>query len=305
MERILGNSYFLPSQVVIGGYKVGDDLLLIDTGNDDSSVRKAIRDFEGINVKAIFNTHSHADHCGGNSYIQRQFDVITIAPELEHSFIEQPILEPTYLYGAFPLKTLHNKFLLAKPSQVKWIITTETEIKIDLNGESHLFTLLPLKGHSPNMYGLITPDGIAYLGDALISEAMIEKHPLIFTYNVGEHLKSIERLRNLEANGYVIAHGGVYDHIDHLCDANMEVLVRTQNLILNRLENSSCTIDEIHGFLFDAYNLSENVPQHLLNRSVVKAHLQYLVDLEKVIVQSKKGQLYFELSQGDDKVIKL
>lgn len=296
MERILGNSYFLPSQVVIGGYMVGDDLLLIDTGNDDSSVRKAIRDFEGINVKAIFNTHSHADHCGGNSYIQRQFDVVTIAPELEHSFIEQPILEPTYLYGAFPLKILHNKFLLAKPSKVDRIITTETEIKIDMNGESHLFTLLPLKGHSPNMYGIITPDGIAYLGDALISESMIEKHPLIFTYDVGEHMKSIESLRTLEANGYVLAHGGLYDHLDHLLDANMEVLLRTQNLILNHLKTGSYTIDEIHGILFETYNLSENVPQHLLNRSVVKAHLQYLVDLEKLIVLSKKGQLCFELS---------
>lgn len=109
-------------------------------------------------------------------------------------------------------------------------------------------------------------------------------------------MKSIESLRTLEANGYVIAHGGVYDHIDHLLDANMEVLIRTQNLILNHLESGSHTIDEIHSFLFETYDLSENVPQHLLNRSVVKAHLQYLVDLEKIIVLSKKGQLFFELS---------
>lgn len=296
MERLLANSYFLPSQVVIGGYKVGDDLLLIDTGNDDSSVRKAIRDFDNINVKAIFNTHSHADHCGGNSYIQRQFNVITIAPELEHSFIEQPILEPSYLYGAFPLKILHNKFLLAKSSQVNQIITSETFIEIELGGENHQFTLIPLKGHSPNMYGIVTPDGIAYLGDALISESMIEKHPLIFTFNVGEHLKSIESLRTLKANGYVIAHGGHYDHLDHLIDANMEVLLRTQNLIIDCLKNKPCTIDEIHGFLYETYNLSENVPQHLLNRSVVKAHLQHLTDLGKIIIQSKKGLLCFELS---------
>ena len=110
LQHIKGNSYFFQSPSSIGGYKRGDQLLLFDTGNDDSSIKKAIRAFDNIKVIAVFNTHSHADHCGGNAYLSKQFSMPIYAPQLEQSFIENPILEPTYLFSASPTMSLQNKF---------------------------------------------------------------------------------------------------------------------------------------------------------------------------------------------------
>jgi glyoxylase-like metal-dependent hydrolase (beta-lactamase superfamily II) len=70
------------------------DLLLVDTGLDGAVVRKAIRPFlqAGYQVKAILNTHSHADHIGGNSELVKRTGCAVWAPALEvpSSFTASP-----------------------------------------------------------------------------------------------------------------------------------------------------------------------------------------------------------------------
>jgi glyoxylase-like metal-dependent hydrolase (beta-lactamase superfamily II) len=291
MLQILGNSYYFPSQVVIGGYKIDNQLLLIDSGNDDSSVRKAYRDFGDIQIIGVLNTHSHADHCGGNAFIQNRFNAPIYAPSLEQAFIEAPILEPTYLYGAYPLQTLQNKFLMAKPSKVTHVITEEESISINFDGDTHLFEAISLKGHSPNQFGFRTPDDILYLGDALIGSEIVAKHPLIFTYDVTQHLKSLEKLRTLSARGYVIAHGGYVQEIESIIASNYKALMETQDMIHDLVAKASCTFDTLHQRLSDRYNLTENVSQNLLNRSVIHAHVKHLVDNGSLDITVEAGKL--------------
>ena len=290
MKHIRGNTYYAPEGVVIGAYKVENALLLIDSGNDDSSARKAIRDFEDIAVNAVFNTHSHADHCGGNAFLQKRFGATIIAPSLEAAFIENPVLEPTYLYGAAPLKALHNKFLMATPSKVN-ITLDDTPFDFVLSGEAVHFKTVRLNGHSPNQHALITPDDIAFLGDALVSETVVSKHPLIFTYDVTAHLASLETLKTLQASAYVIAHGGLYTSISDLIDINKNALLETQMHLHTQIKKGKTSIDKLHSALCDHYQLTENLNQHLLNRSVLMAHITALVDAQLCQITSEKGHL--------------
>lgn len=291
MQNIKGNSYYFQAPVCIGGVMVDHELLLIDSGNDDSSVRKAYRDLEGVTVIGVLNTHSHADHCGGNAYIQRQFNAPVYAPEIESAFIESPILEPVYLYGAYPLDVLQNKFLMAKPSIVNHKIKKDDSIEFVFQARSYQIKTIGLAGHSPNQMGFLTEDNIAYLGDALIATEMIQKHPLIFTYNVTEHYASLKTLETLNAEGYVIAHGGYYEDIHQLIIDNRRALDQTQEKILHLINQEPKSFDDIHKYLCDVYQLTESVPQHLLNRSVVKAHVGHLIDSGLLIISSDTGQL--------------
>lgn len=73
--------------------------------------------------KAIVNTHSHADHCGGNRYIKERTGATIYASEIESAIIQYPLLEPLYLFsGASPLRDLRNKFLMAQSSSVDHVI---------------------------------------------------------------------------------------------------------------------------------------------------------------------------------------
>lgn len=287
MEKIRGNSYYFNARTAIGAYKTDDQLILIDAGNDDSSIKKAIKSFGDIHVSTILNTHSHADHCGGNAYIQKQHNCNIYAPVLESAFIENPVLEPTYLYGAAPLETLKNKFLYVKPSVVTHPILGDEPVII---GDGLVFKPILLAGHSPNQMGYLTDDGIAYLGDALVSEEISEKHPLIFTFDVQEHLNSLERLKSLEAHGYVIAHGGYYENIQALIHSNHEALIQIHHYILEILKHGPCTIDGLHAKLVTLYHLEEQLSQAFLNRSVIMAHLKYLVDQNALVLEFVRGR---------------
>ncbi len=294
MEHLRGNSYFFNARTAFGGYKIDDQLILIDSGNDDSSVKKAIRPFGEICIDAVINTHSHADHCGGNAYVQKQFGSDIYAPVLEKAFIENPILEPTYLFGASPLEALKNKFLYVKPSIVTHTLVESGAFQVKAGDHSIEMTALALPGHAPNQMGYITPDGIAYLGDALVSEDITQKHPLIFTFDVKQHLESLEQLRAVKAHGYVIAHGGYYEEIEPLITANQNALLATQDEILNCLQQGECTLDAVHEYLAQLYHLEENISQAYLNRSVIMAHVKHLVESSKIELLIQRGKILLQ-----------
>ena len=115
--NVSGNSYYIQSPAKIGLVKLNDsEVCLIDSGNDKDAGRK-VRQFLEANswhLKAIYNTHSNADHIGGNKYLQSQTGCKIFAPGIECDFTRHTILEPSFLYGGYPPKELRHKFLMAQ-----------------------------------------------------------------------------------------------------------------------------------------------------------------------------------------------
>ena len=291
MKNIKGKTFFHESAVCIGGFKSGNELLVIDSGNDDSSAKKAVRGFDNINVRYLFNTHSHADHCGGNSFYSKRYNSAVIAPEGEAAFIQDPLLEPVYLYGSYPPSEMKNKFLFAKPSRVDIIVGERKDLKFRFAEEEYLFKFITLKGHSPDMHGIITPDNIAFLGDALLGAGILEKHGLMFSFDVKSHLESLESLKSLSADGFVLAHGGYSDDITNLIDLNIKSLQTVSGIIVEICSSGSVTFDDLHNQLYERFNLRENLSLNILNRSIIKAHVQYLHDSSEVELYAASGKL--------------
>ena len=111
------NSYYIQSPAKIGLYKLNEaEVCLIDSGSDKDAGRKVrqILDKNGWRLTAVYNTHSNADHIGGNQYLQGQTGCMIYAPGIERDFTNSPVLEPAFLYGGYPPKDLRHKFLMAK-----------------------------------------------------------------------------------------------------------------------------------------------------------------------------------------------
>lgn len=267
-------TYYIKNPTNIGIYKIDDEnVFIIDTGNDKDAGKKILKIIEeqGWKVKGIINTHSNADHIGGNKVIQDRTNCDIYGYNIEKTITEYPILEPSFLYGGYPFKELKNKFLLAKESIVKSIENNLPEGLEYIN----------LKGHFFDMIGIKTSDNIVFLADSLFSEETITKYHLFFIYDVREYLNTLEQLKELKAELYIPSHVEATKNINELIEINKNKIYEIIEMIYNECEKE-VTFEEILKNVFDKYNLVMNINQYVLIGSTIKSYLSYLKDENRI-----------------------
>ncbi len=211
LVKVGDRTYYIKNATNIGVYKIDDNnVYLIDTGNDKEAGKKILKiiDEQGWNVKGIINTHSNADHIGGNKVIQDRTNSSVLAYGIEKTFTEFPMLESSFLYGGYPFKDIRNKFLFAKESVV-------TSIENNLPEGLEYFTL---KGHFFDMIGVKTSDDVYFLADSLFSEETITKYHLFFIYDVKEYFNTLDYLSTLNGNLYIPSHCDMTSDISSLIE---------------------------------------------------------------------------------------
>ncbi len=265
--QVAQNSYYIQSPAKIGLVTEGDTAYLIDSGNDKDAGKKIkkILDGMGLKLKAIYNTHSHADHIGGNRYLQEQTGCEIYARGLEAAFTRTPYLEPAYLYGANPPSSLRHKFLMAQPSQVEEL----TEDVLPRGWE-----MIPLPGHAFDMVGFRT-GRVIYLADCLTGHATLEKYRITFLVDPDLYLKTLEKVRELEADWFIPAHADATQDIRSLAEENMACVHEIASRILE-VCGEPAGFESILRNLFMAYELPMTFEQHALVGSTVRSYLTYL-----------------------------
>lgn len=279
-------TYYIKNATNIGIYKVDNkNIYLIDTGNDKEAGKKILKIVEeqGWNILGIINTHSNADHIGGNKVIQERTGCKVLAYQIEKSFIEYPILEPSFLYGGYPFKELQNKFLCANPSKV---LEIENNLPVGLE-------YFPLKGHFLSMIGIKTSDNVYFLGDALFSEETISKYHLFFLYDVREFLNTLESLSNLNGQIYIPSHVNATNTLAILIELNTNKVEEIVGKILKICEQEK-TFESILKEIFDVYHLTMNPNQYVLVGSTIKSYLSYLHEEKKLSYEFKANQMVWK-----------
>ena len=284
LTKISDKCYYINCPAKIGIYLQSEnEVYLIDSGNDKDAGRKVrkILDENGWKLKGIINTHSNADHIGGNQYLQQQTGCKVFADGIEKAFTEYPVLEPSFLYGGYPPKDLRHKFLLAKPSEVT-----------DFSDESFPkeIEIIPLKGHFFDMTGFRTPDNVVFLADCLSSKATLEKYQISIIYDVAEYLKTLDMVKALEADIFVPAHAEATTDIKELAEFNQQKVYEIADKIVELLK-TPMNSEALLKCIFDAYNLKMNFEQYVLVGSTVRSYLSWLKDNGRVDVAFVDNQL--------------
>lgn len=288
LNQVGAQSYYINCPAKIGIYKQNDtDIYLIDSGNDKDAGRKVrkILDEKGWNLKGIINTHSNADHIGGNKYLQNQTDCKIFAKGIEKAFTEFPILEPSFLYGGYPCKDLRHKFLLADAS--KAVSVDDADFPSELE-------IIDLKGHFFDMIGIRTPDDTVFLADCVSSEFTLEKYQLSFIYDVAEYLNTLDKIENIQAKIFVPAHAAATDDIRTLAQLNRTKVFEIADKIQSFLKEPVC-FEELLKKIFDAYNLNMNFEQYALVGSTVKSYLSYLKDSGEITADFIDNRLLWKI----------
>ena len=271
IRKIAGQVHYVRNPVNICVVYTKDSAVLVDSGIDENFARKLCRLLEKP-AKFLINTHSHADHCGGNAFLKDKFSVHVLAPEIERQIIESPILEPFYLFGAAPPKELQTKFLMAKPCRVDETLEPGTLTLQDVT-----LSIVPLGGHSPNQVG-VAVDKVLFCADALFSKGAIEKYKMFVVYDVKNFLQTLDLLERSKYDFFLPSHGDLTGDITELLNLNRKVVENVSNEILKLLKTPR-TFDELLTKLLNGFNIEvKNLVQYVLYRSTVHAYLSYLSD---------------------------
>ena len=285
--QISEHDYYIQSPAKIGLVKLNDtEVCLIDSGNDKDAGRKVrkILDEHEWTLKAVYNTHSNADHIGGNKYLQGQTGCKIYAPGIECDFTRHPILEPSLLYGGYPCKDLRHKFLLAQESGAEYL--TKETLPEGLE-------LLPLPGHFFDMAGFRTPDDTVYLADCLSSRETLEKYQIGFIYDVAAYLNTLEKVKTLKARLFVPAHAEAAEDITELAQYNIDKVNEIADKIVS-LCKEPLGFEVILQRLFTEYGLVMNFEQYVLVGSTVRSYLAWLKDTGRLNAVFEKNLLLWE-----------
>lgn len=279
--------YYLQSPAKIGLVRLNDaDVCLIDSGSDKDAGRKVrqLLDANGWRLTAIYNTHSNADHIGGNQYLQRQTGCRIYAPGIECCFTRHPVLEPAFLYGGFPPKDLRHKFLMAQESDAR---------PLTLEVLPQGFGLLPLPGHFFDMVGFRTPDDVVYLADCLSSRETLDKYQIGFVYDVAAYLQTLEAVKAMSARCFVPAHAPACEDIAPLAQYNLDKVAEIAGVILDLCREPLC-FEALLRKLFARYDLAMNFEQYALVGSTVRSYLSWLKDTGRLSARFEDNLLLWQ-----------
>lgn len=280
-------SFYIQSPAKIGLVKLGDtDVCLIDSGSDKDAGRKVrqILDANGWKLCAIYNTHSNADHIGGNKYLQAQTGCKIYAPGIECDFTRHPLLEPSFLYGGFPFGDLRHKFLMAQESDAE-VLTPESL--------PEGFEILELPGHFFDMVGFRAPDGAVFLADCLSSRETLDKYQIGFIYDVAAYLGTLEKVKAMQAPVFIPAHAAATEDIAPLAQVNIDKVHEIAEIIVSLCAEPLC-FEEILQKLFNRYQLVMNAEQYVLVGSTVRSYLAWLKDIGRLQVSFEDSRMLWQ-----------
>lgn len=285
--QVANSTYYVNCPAKIGLYRCEDNsVYLIDSGNDKEAGRKLrqILEKNGWTLRAILNTHSNADHIGGNKYLQAQTGCEIFAPGIDCDFTRHTLLEPSFLFGGFPPKALRHKFLMAQESDAS---------ELSRASLPEGFEVIPLPGHFFDMVGFRTPDDVVFLADCLSSRATLEKYRVGFIYDVAAYIETLERVKELKAAVFVPSHADAAEDVRDLAQFNIDTVLDIAEHIYDICAVPS-TFEAVLKRIFCDYGLIMTMEQYALVGSTVRSYLAYLLDGGRLRTVCGDGEILWE-----------
>lgn len=262
-------TYYVDCPSKIGIYRIDEErVCLIDSGNDKDAGKKVwkILEEKGWKLDCIFNTHSHADHIGGNRFLQQKSGCRIYCAGMDRILAEHTLLEPAMLYGGSPYKELKNKFLYAQSSEVQEL--TEADLPEGME-------MLRIDGHSFAMTAFRTEDGIWFVADGVTAESIMQKYHVSYLYDVEEFLSSLNRLESLEGRIFIPSHGEAVTDIKSLVRLNRKKVYEIEAM-LGEICAEAVGNEDILKAVFDRYGLLMNDIQYVLAGSTIRSYLSWM-----------------------------
>ncbi len=309
-KKITRNVFYIPGATNVGVISVNGkrgsktkDVYLVDSGGDSEDAERIFSELNelfplengGFNLVAIINTHSHADHCGGNDFFVKKTGCQVWCSRIESVGLECSLLQSIITCGSMPLPHLQSSYYVAKPSKADKFIDENSEIKLRGGGK---ISFISLPGHYLDMLGVLFTDKngetVFFPGDAVFGRMHVLKYWISYLVDLGAFKQTLEKLDKTNFNWYIPCHGEAIRRIQETVEMNKIAVLSTEYCILRALKDERrLTFSELMKAVADMNDIKLRTPQYLLIGSTIRAYLYYLYQENKIDCAMKENQLFW------------
>ena len=236
LRHVLGDTWVAEaSTALLPIYKVTEkDVVLIDTGYAklDRAGLTALIENNGFQLRGVICSHAHFDHSGNVRYLQQRYGAKAAAQLIEAGISVNP---DAYRANYVALTYGKSREYFLEECFTADVIIGPEDAWLDFCGAR--FGILPLPGHSAGHIGVVTPDGVAYVGDCLLDQQQIDSAKLLTSMFIARDLQSKEFLRQTDYAAYILAHKAVVTRQEMLAlvDSNSACIYRKADELLEDL----------------------------------------------------------------------
>ncbi|MBV7275559.1 MBL fold metallo-hydrolase [Clostridium sp. PL3] len=290
--RVKGNTFCIDTGMTyIPFYKINNnEIIMLDSGwatGEREGIDKLLEE-NNFKVSCILCSHAHVDHVGNNDYLKKKYNC-TIAMPAYGALICSSAANLKLFYNSQTLSDIkeHLKDMVCKTD----IMIFDNQNRINVCGTE--FWILHTPGHSPDHMCIITPDDVAYLGDALISYEVMAGSKMPYAYILKEDLKTKEKLYALKYDKYIVAHKGVYNDITELITDNINFYKNRAKKIYDII-NDCMTFDDILKAVIKEFNIhASNKYKYMVIEKMLQSYVEYLNEEGKIELHMENGFLKY------------
>lgn len=303
LEKLTQHIYNLPLSTNIGVIALPQNdgttnVYLIDSGEGEQHALSIIKSLETAlpspKIKLIINTHSHADHCGANTFLKELTGCEIWASTGEAAIMECPEIETGLIWGGMPVKELKTPYFEAKQCKVDRSFNNSEQFLLE-----NLVTVkaISLKGHYIDQTGFLITDSdkksVFYAGDALSGRNIIKRYWIQYLFNESLTKQSLMDILQIQADFFVPGHGQTVRQVEGLVELNMIALLETEGMILDELKTPK-TFEQILKAVADRNSIDLRLSQYALIGCTVRSYLSALCDEKKIAYEIKDNLLYWK-----------
>ena len=316
-NRLQGSTSWMPLEHSnIGLYVHKRRGVLIDSGYTESDADwiAEMLESEGIRLEAILHTHAHPDSSGASFYLKKRFGCKVLISQGQRTFLEHPNrsnyiamvqaaverekeetesqreqgedegeIKPPETAEAL----IKRAVVEPKPCQADGVLDPSRPYTMS-TGKS--FTMVDLSGHVVGQFGIVTPDQVLFIADALYTFDELAEKPIPYLESVEQFKKSLDLLLKTPYSRFVPAHGKPIEFsINHEVLFHQRQLEMIEQAIILHLQLPH-TREELVALLFATFGIEQTIPNFYMMSSTIVSFLNYLKRQKKITIIHEDGK---------------